>query len=70
MCTFCVSEPANRFQQWTSLQNYLQRSTVSLEDVIQTEGVAEMAGCLGLRDLGLARLSHCLLCSACIEGED
>ena len=73
-CTLCVSEPEDRFQQWTSLQNYLQRSRVesrgSPEDVIQTEGVTEMAGSLGLRDLGLAGLPHSLLCSAGVEGED
>ena len=67
---FFLPEPENRFQQWTSLQNYLQRSRVSQEDVIQTEGVVEMAGGVGLRDLGLARLPHCLLCSAGVEGED
>ena len=40
------------------------------KDVVQTEGVVEVAGSLRLRDLGLAGLPHCILGAAGAEGKD
>ena len=40
------------------------------KDVVQTEGVVEVAGGLRLRDLGLAGLPHCILGATGAEGKD
>ena len=55
---------------FTKGQSRVQSSRGSQEDVIQTEGVTEVAGSLGLRDLGVVGLPHGLLCSAGVKGED